>query len=121
MQLGIATLTTDPGHYGRPAAVKVMVLMTDGQANQYPSGPCDDEDLWPDGGAAKDCVVYYARDAQNKNIVIYTIGLGDSADHDLLREIADRTGGVYYFAPDAQKLDTIFQQIADQIFLRLIQ
>jgi hypothetical protein len=123
MQLGIATLDPGGGHYGRPAAVKVMVLMTDGQANQYPSGTgCEYEtDLWPDGGAPKDCVVFFARDAQNKNIVIYTIGLGDSADHALLREVADRTGGVYYFAPDAQKLDTIFQQIADQIFLRLIQ
>jgi Mg-chelatase subunit ChlD len=122
LEQGMAVLSTGSGHYGRPAAAKVIVLMTDGQANVSPSGPCDDDSsLWPDGGAPKDCVIYFANQAQDRNIVVYTIGLGDSADHSLLRAVADRTGGVYYFAPDPDRLDAIFQQIADQIFLRLVQ
>jgi len=123
LRQGIETLSTQAGHYGRPAAAKVIVLMTDGQANVTPSNsPCDDDpDLWPEGGSPKDCVIYFANQARDSNIVVYTIGLGDSADHDLLRAVADRTGGVYYFAPAAEQLDTIFQQIADQIFLRLVK
>jgi hypothetical protein len=122
LERGMGVLSTQSGHYGRPAAAKVIVLMTDGQANVSPGGACDDDpSLWPEGGAPKDCVIYYANQAQDQNIVVYTIGLGDSADHDLLRAVADRTGGVYYFAPDPERLDAIFQQIADQIFLRLVQ
>ncbi len=120
---GLAILGTASPHYGRPSAAKVIVLMTDGQANEVPSGShcADDPNLWPDSEPAKDCVIYYANQAKNSNIIIYTIGLGDTADRPLLQAVADRTGGAFYYAPNSSKLDYIFQQIADQIFLRLIQ
>ncbi len=121
LQVALDTLGTGTGHYGRPASAKVIILLTDGEANQYPAGPCDDDpDLWS-GGAAKDCVIYYAQQARNRGVVIYSIGLGVGADHDLLQAVADRTGGLYYFAPSGEQLDAIFQEIADQIFLRLIE
>jgi hypothetical protein len=122
---GISTLSTSTGHYGRPNAASIMILMTDGQANEYDKNDVctrsEYKDMWHEGGTAKDCVVYYATIAKNSNIVIYTIGLGDSADHALLERVSEMTGGIYHFAPSAQDLDRIFQEIADQIFLRLIQ
>ncbi|MBN1934224.1 MAG: VWA domain-containing protein, partial [Anaerolineae bacterium] len=124
MREGIVALGTGTGHYGRPNAVKVMLLLTDGVANVIPSGsdPCQSDNQWPDGdsGTAKDCVIYYADVAYRNSIVVYTIGLGGGADRAILEEIADRTGGVYYAAVDPKQLDAIFQQIADQILLRLI-
>jgi hypothetical protein len=124
---GISILGTQSPHYGRPSAAKVIVLMTDGQANVSPNSTCYAQDWYqPNTGnstndRAKDCVMYYANQAKNSNIIIYTIGLGDTADRLLLQAAADRTGGAFYYAPDSSKLDYIFEQIADQIFLRLIQ
>jgi hypothetical protein len=39
----------------------------------------------------------------------------------LLREIAEETGGRYYWAPTTDQLDEIFAEIAKYIFLRLVR
>ena len=137
MREAMETIGTGTGHYGRPNAVKVMILLTDGVANRYPgcesesANPscettcvhesCQDSALYAGGGPPQDSVMYYAIKAKNQTIVIYTIGLGLGADGDLLQAVAEETGGLYYFAPKAKDLDWIFQQIADQIFLRLVE
>ncbi len=133
MREAMETLGTGTGHYGRPNAVKIMILLTDGVANRWPgydrcpAGSCCAEDLYqPNSGnndenRAADCVMYYSQIAKNQGIVIYTIGLGLGADGELLDAVATETGGLYYFAPKAQDLEYIFQQIADQIFLRLVE
>jgi hypothetical protein len=121
---GIAVLSTGTTHYGRPGAAHIMVLMTDGEANQTGGcdPECDDDDYWPgpDGGAAKDCVIYYALQARNNGIVIYTISLGYSADLELMQAVADTTGGEHRWAPSPDKLDDIFDELFERIFLRLI-
>lgn len=64
---------------------KVIVLMSDGHANK-PSG---------DGsGYALDMADYAAL----LDIKVYTISLGNSADEDLMEEIADRTGARHFDA-----------------------
>lgn len=50
--------------------------------------------------------------AKEHNITIYTIGLGDEVQSDLLEKIANETGGKYYFASDASQLDEIFEETA---------
>ena len=120
---GIEVLSTVSGHYGRPGAAHVMVLMTDGEANTYNGcdPACDDEDLWPeDDEPAKDCVIWYARQARDNGIVIYTISLGWSADLLLMQEVADLTGGFHRWAPSSDKLNAIFDELFERIFLRLI-
>ena len=115
-------------HYGRSSAAHIMVLMTDGQANAYPTwsgGNCYSDDLWPDTGItsvdrARECVIWFARQARDRGVVVYTIGLGTRADHDLLREVAELTGGWYYFAPTGNDLDDVFESLYERIFLRLI-
>jgi hypothetical protein len=133
MREAIEMLGSTTGHYGRPNAIKVMILLTDGVANYWPGydrcpiGSCCEEDLYQpndgnnDENRAADCVMYYAERARNSSIVVYTIGLGLGADGDLLQTVADETSGQYYFAPRAEDLDRIFQEIADQIFLRLVE
>jgi hypothetical protein len=102
-----------------------MVLMTDGQANRYPNYECWQEDLWPDTGdssvdRAADCVMYYARVARDNAIVVYTIGLGESADRELMAKVADLTGGFHRGADNREELDAIFDELYERIFLRLI-
>jgi hypothetical protein len=131
LRQGMTTLSSDTGHYGRPNAAKFLVLMTDGQANRYPddlpSETCYGEDLWPDNSGdvnqirARDCVIYFTYQARARSIVVFTIGLGINADHQLLAEVANQTGGEYFFAPKGKDLDRIMQEIADKIFLRLVE
>ncbi|RLC83893.1 MAG: hypothetical protein DRJ03_15755, partial [Chloroflexi bacterium] len=119
---GIDVLSTQGGHYGRPGAAHVMVLMTDGEANVTPNSYCDDDpNLWPnDSVNAKDCVMYYAHDARDNAIVVYTISLGWGADRELMEAVADTTGGFHRWAPTSDKLDAIFEELFKRIFLRLI-
>ncbi len=132
---GIAVLSTIDPHFGRPGAAHVMVLMTDGEANQRPDDVCDDDDtLWPkdygndgdpvpasDDSSHKDCVIYYAQEARDNGIVIYTISLGWSADRALMEEVADITGGYHRWAPRPDRLNEIFDELYQRIFIRLIQ
>jgi len=130
MEKGIAVLSTVSPHYGRPGAAHVMVLMTDGQPNRYPNYPnyheCWQEDLWPDVGdwetdRAADCVIHYAQEARDNAIVVYTISLGESADRELMSEVAEITGGFQRGADSREELDKIFDELYQRIFLRLIQ
>jgi len=57
-------------------------------------------------------------EANEMNIPVYTIGLGKNADTNYMGEVALRTAGVYNFAPDAEKLQAIYQETADQLRLQ---
>jgi uncharacterized repeat protein (TIGR01451 family) len=125
---GIDVLSTVSPHYGRPGAARVMVLMTDGQANRYPNYPdyheCWQEDLWPDVGdweldRAADCVMYYAQEARDNGIAICTISLGWSADRELMWEVAELTGCTQRGADSREELDHVFDELYERIFLRL--
>lgn len=129
IKAGIQVLSTQSGHYGRPGAAHIMILMTDGRANVVPDDACwQDTSLWPDipgenssERKAKDCVIYYTRQARNNSIVIYTITLGDSADFELMEAVADMTGGVHRNADRPEKLNQIFDELYERIFLRLVE
>lgn len=49
--------------------------------------------------------------ANDKNIIILTIGLGQSVNAKRMQQIAEGTGGKYYTAADAEALDEVFTQI----------
>jgi uncharacterized membrane protein len=50
-----------------------------------------------------------------ESITVTTVGLGDGADSDLLRMIAESGGGRYHFAPDPNSLPRIFTREAEMI------
>lgn len=127
---GIKALSNRPGHYGRPAAAHIMIVMTDGETNRGTSGVdgvCDNEDLWPINtgrgniDSAKDCAIYYAMEARNNGIVIYTITIGYNADIELMAYIAELTGGIHRHTPSPEQLDPIFDELYKRIFLRLVE
>jgi len=77
---------------GRPAANKVIVMLTDGVGNV---------------GDTIDGAVY----CRERNITVYTIGFGNDVDDTELTNIALLTHGDYYFAPNAETLLYIFSNI----------
>lgn len=52
--------------------------------------------------------------AIDNNITIYTVGLGRGVNDTILQEIADLTGGKYYFASTADDLDEKFGDVSDR-------
>ncbi len=65
--------------------------------------------------------------AADKGVVVYTIGVGDPdasgedrVDLDALQDIADRTGGAYFFADDEAALADTYEQI-DQLNPRVVE
>ncbi|MGV8085396.1 MAG: vWA domain-containing protein [Candidatus Bilamarchaeum sp.] len=76
----------------RANATKVVVLLTDGISNVGDS-------------------VSGAVNARNNNITVYTIGFGSDVDDTELTNVALLTGGDYYFAPNTETLNYIFQNV----------
>jgi Mg-chelatase subunit ChlD/subtilisin-like proprotein convertase family protein len=77
--------------------IRAMIVLTDGNHNTDPD-PFDviDSDV-------------------DDDIRIFTIGFGADADEELMREIAERTGGQYYFAPDQATLQQVYVDLAGTV------
>jgi Mg-chelatase subunit ChlD len=84
---------------------KVIILLGDGKNSV--SGVDNDK-------LDEDTVDQAERAAEN-NVTIYTIGFGGGADEELLKDVANETGGQYRFASDAAELDAVFQDILTDI------
>jgi len=78
------------------AKTKIIILLTDGEHNSGAISPKDAIKL-----------------AKNKNIKIYTIGLGNKgeADEALLTKIALESGGHFYRATSATELKKVYSEI----------
>jgi len=109
------------GPCGRPAATHVIILMTDGRPT---SGPTGCADLWENDGqedAREDCVIESAIKARNRNVIIFTITVGESADFALMGEVAELTGGVFRPATRPEQLPDIFEELYELMYLRLVE
>jgi len=76
------------------AKTKVIILLTDGEHNSGRISP-------------KDAV----KIAQENNIKIYTVAVGDDFNPALLQEIALQTGGKSYAAVNEEELKDVYEQI----------
>ncbi|MBN2217406.1 MAG: VWA domain-containing protein, partial [Pirellulales bacterium] len=101
----------------RVGAKKVIVLMTDGQANE-PGGTTN----------AKQYALQQAAAAAERGYQIVTISLGNGADTDLMRDIAELTNGAHYNIPGGSSLNdyedellAVFRRIADDRPLLLVK
>ena len=115
---------------GTPANVKVIVLLTDGQANRYRTGGTDQNPTF--ASCAEPCAAAddYARAgatiAAQQGMAIYTIGLTANAGEQLLIDIADigatlGGGGQFFDVDDPLGLDDTFDQIAELLNYALIE
>ncbi len=86
--------------YGNPSRLWIEILLTDGNEpdTYYPSTSMQ------------------VQNATDAGIMIFTIGLGPDANTALLGEIANRTGGEYYHAENAEALEEIYTKIELVVF-----
>lgn len=54
----------------------------------------------------------YTQRAKDEGVTIYTIGLGKDVKDSVLKEIAEGTGGKYFFAEDASLLGNIYEDLS---------
>ena len=101
----------------RVGAFKLIVLMTDGNAN-----------LPSNSSQARQYALEQARLAAAKRYPIFTISLGVEADTALMQEIADITGGYHFNIPGGEavqnytsQLREVFYQIAKERPLALVK
>lgn len=91
ISLAIDQFTSD--EYTQNDSYKYIILLTDGEGDYSNS---------------------YTTIAAENNIIIYTIGLGEDVEAELLTEIAEGTGGKYYFASSASELSGIYDELANE-------
>jgi hypothetical protein len=81
---------------GKPNPVRSVLLLTDGLANY--------------GITSTEKIVEVMKGALEPNVSVFTIGYGSDHNVDMLREISDVGGGVYYFV---QSVDGVSLAFAD--------
>ncbi len=91
---------------GRTDIPWVEVLLSDGNNN------CGSDNPPPD---CHQKVFDSAQEAADNGIVIYTIALGNISNQTMMQEIADITGGNFYYAPNSSDLQEIYEEIAENI------
>jgi Flp pilus assembly protein TadG len=115
---GMTTGRLELVNNARVGAKKMMILMTDGEANMPTGNSTTDKAL---------CITE-ANLAAAANIPIVTITVGADADTALMQSIADVTGGAYFQIPGGQstaavksQLEAVFGQVAADRPLKLVQ
>lgn len=93
---GIDTSISHLNAAGREEAMKIITVLTDGQNDAGPSP-----------------VITSAQQAKDLNYTIFTIGLTNFVDEDLLMNIA--TKPEYYYYSDFNMLDEIYQELSKKI------
>lgn len=85
-----------------------VILLTDGRANHI-YGNSDRVDV----SLAEQKALEAAIAGKTANdTIFYTIGLGDNIYPDFLKQLAESTGGSFYFSPTTNDLNTIYNTIS---------
>ena len=90
--------------YARPFAAKTLVVLTDGVHNRG----ADPEDV------ALDLVNQY-------DVTIHTVTFGVGADRDKMKRVSDIGGGEHYHAANGDQLNSIFEEIANNLPTIVVQ
>ena len=101
MRVGLDSLLNDPTR--RRLALRSMIVMTDGRQNRGVNP------------------IQAARECLEQNVVVHTITFSDGADEDLMREVAEITGGTHLHAENNEQLVEAFRTIARQLQVILIE
>lgn len=114
---GMRTGRLELQNNARAGSQRMLVLMTDGQANR-PSNE----------STGRSMALQEAQTCADARIPIVTIALGAGADTDLMSSIADMTGGAYFEIPGGQtvaeyeeQLKEVFKRVAGDRSLTLVK
>lgn len=89
----------------QPPGRRALILLTDG---------IDDAGGRPCSYYTLDNVISLATDRQT-HVPIYTIGLGESVDQDVLDRLARQTQGRFQYAPGPTQLEALFGRLNDEL------
>ncbi|MCK4496911.1 MAG: VWA domain-containing protein, partial [Candidatus Aenigmarchaeota archaeon] len=106
MSQGIDYGTQELVSNGRTDTPWIEILLSDGNNNcgmKNPPADCHQR------------VFDSAQEAADNGIVIYTIALGNNSNQSLMQDIANITGGKFYYAPDSEDLQEIYEEIAEEV------
>ncbi|MGQ9576095.1 MAG: VWA domain-containing protein [Thermoguttaceae bacterium] len=104
---GILFGRTELEENARPGALKMIVLMTDGNANRPTNAT-----------VAKEYAIQQAQLAAQKRYPILTISLGNDADAELCQQIAQITNGYHFNIPGGQSVSD-YQDALVEVFRRI--
>ncbi|MFD2672553.1 vWA domain-containing protein [Marinicrinis sediminis] len=91
-----------------------IVLLTDGAATYYYDK--ENNQYKHHRQRAKDAALDEAKDIGEKGVPIYPIAMavdGSDVDIDLLRSMAEETGGIFFEATDEESLDQVFTELSE--------
>ncbi len=80
--------------------------------------------LLSDGASDEDnakSIEELAQLANEKNIIVMTVGLGKQADRTWLQELSSKAGGRYYSASDADALDSVYERIVTTLNYDIVE
>jgi Ca-activated chloride channel homolog len=108
LALASARLHTAKEEEGYDIKSRVVILLTDGVNNAGRRSPEEAADLAAEWGIK----VYTIGFSQAASVVGQLFGAGRfNVDEEALKNIADKTGGLYFRAEDAKSLENVFQEI----------
>ncbi len=111
IECGINQANTEITANRRAGIKNVVILLTDGQANYTEGGATP-----VNASIAEQKALEAAQKGHSANDTVYfTIGLGNDVNSDFLTNLAESTGGQYYFSPSADELNKIYNQISQLI------
>ena len=84
---------------------QAIIIITDGEDNDGDGNPLSDSTM-------SDII----DEAAANGVPIFTVGLGDRVDPDLLEQISGDTGGTFLSSATSDNLTTIYSQLADLLF-----
>lgn len=110
-QCGIDKATQEITADKRAGIKNAVILLTDGLANAV-----EGTNGQVSASTADQAALAAAANAYKTNgTVFYTIGLGQDVDSTFLTQLAQSTGGQYYFSPTTDQLNSIYSQISQII------
>ena len=128
--LGVSPMPTGPGTNSVkcPGSTQTLATMrwyifdTDSVPGYHPTSTCIPDPALHDKvcSLATNLAVTHANELKAKYIKIYTIGLGTNVNTTLMQTLATDPS-MYYYAPTSGQLTAIFQRVAQEIKLRLVQ
>jgi len=101
---GVDVLREQPGR-------RVLLVLADGQDCSSPFDGCPDD---AGSRASLEEAIGYAERA-GQPVAVVGLGDGDDIDADTLQQIADATGGRYFYAPDPSDLAALYAEVAGAV------
>lgn len=109
IQCGIKKTYAEISTNGRTGYKKVAILLTDGRANRIDGKPSSTSSA--ENAALEELKKGY----DTTKTVFYTVGLGSDVSAAFLTQIANLTGGKYFFAPSEIQLNDIYVEVSQAI------